>query len=108
MAQDFVRLCVRVATTFLPVLIWASPASAVDPLASNNGLYPPAGVWDGSYRNLNYDYPESASGNWLQSAPRQPLTIGTAPDYVTKLKNYLEPSMRGMIEDPNAMGSRRQ
>ncbi len=101
MAQDFVRLCVRVTTIFLPILIWASPALAVDPLASNNGLYPSAGVWDGTYRNLNYDYPESASGNWLQSAPRQPLTIGTAPDYVTKLKNYLEPSMRGMIEDPN-------
>ena len=81
--------------------LWASPASATDPFASNNGLYPQASEWDRPYRNLNYDYPAEAENKWFAVAPRTPLTIDTADEYVAKVKSFLETSMRGMIEAPD-------
>ena len=60
------------------------PALAADPLASNNGLYPGPGEWQGPYRSLNYDYPETAENKWFAVAPRAPLTIESAGDYVAK------------------------
>ena len=77
------------------------PALAADPLASNNGLYPGPGEWQGPYRSLNYDYPETAENKWFAVAPRAPLTIESAADYVAKAKVFLEPSMRAMIEAPD-------
>ena len=77
------------------------PASAADPFASNNGLYPDAGQWQGPYRSLNYDYPQEAGNGWLETAPRVPLGIGNAAAYVSALKAYLAPTMEGMINTPN-------
>ena len=77
------------------------PASAADPFASNNGLYPSADQWQGPYRSLNYDYPQDAGNGWLEIAPRVPLSIDNAGAYVAALKNFLAPTMTGMINTPN-------
>jgi hypothetical protein len=82
-------------------LPWASPASAADPFASNNGLYPTSDQWMGPYRNLSYDYPATAENAWFAVAPRSQLSISNAADYMAKLKNFLAPTMKGMIEDPD-------
>ena len=80
-----------------------------DPFASNNGLYPNQSQWQGPYRSLNYDYPETAENKWFAVAPRAPLTIDNADEYVAALKAFVEPTMRGMIDaadtwDPAANG----
>ena len=88
-------------------LVWAAVllagnAIAADPYASNNGLYP-VGQWAGPYRTLNFDYPSQAPANgWQKIAPRVPITVASAPAYVEQLKKFVEPSMRDMIEKPNA------
>lgn len=88
-------------------LVWAAVllagnAIAADPYASNNGLYP-VGQWTGPYRTLNFDYPSQAPANgWQKIAPRVPITVASAPAYVEQLKKFVEPSMRDMIEKPNA------
>ena len=91
------RFYVAMAISFL-TLLWILPASATDPFASNNGLYPPEGQWSGAYRSLNYDYPESAENKWFVVAPRAPLSIENADQYVAALKAFVEPSMRGMVD----------
>ena len=101
--REFNQPWLRMAALAVIVLAapWISPASAADPYASNNGLYPSASEWKGPYRNLNYDYPAKAENKWLAIAPRAPLSIETADEYVAKLKDFLEPSMKGMIEAPD-------
>jgi hypothetical protein len=85
----------------LMALLWVPPASAADPFASNNGLYPDASQWEGPYRSLNYDYPETADNNWFKVAPRAPLTIDNADEYVATLKAFTAGSMAEMINSPN-------
>jgi hypothetical protein len=85
----------------LMALLWVPPASAADPFASNNGLYPDAGAWTGPYRSLNYDYPETAENSWFTVAPRAPLTIDNAGEYVAALKAFAASTMEGMIDAPN-------
>ena len=54
---------------------------------------PIADQWQGPYRSLNYDYPQEAGNGWLETAPRVPLSIGNAGDYVSALKAFLAPTM---------------
>jgi hypothetical protein len=79
----------------------AAPAFASDPFASNNGIYPDASQWQGPYRSLNYDYPETAPNNWFAVASRAPLTIDNADEYVNALKAFVAPTMQGMVDTPN-------
>ncbi|WP_331374579.1 hypothetical protein [Sinorhizobium chiapasense] len=103
MTRELHRHCIRISALaiFLPAALWCLPASATDPYASNNGLYPTDNEWSGPYRSLNYNYPERAENKWFTVAPRAPLTIQNAGDYVTKLKTFLEPNMRAMIDAPD-------
>ena len=76
-------------------------AHAVDPLASNNGLYPSPADWGRPYRTSNYDYPVTADSTWLKKAPRDKLTIANADKYVDALKEFLRPSLEAMIDTPD-------
>ena len=73
-----------------------------DPLAANNGLYPTKEGWTGSYREVSLNYPQQpvASG-WSFGVDGGPISVATAPDYVARLKKFLEPTLRGMIEEPH-------
>ena len=108
MWQGLRRLHFQIAVSIPPLLVaLMSPAFAADPFASNNGLYPDQSQWQGTYRSLNYDYPETAENKWFAVAPRAPLTIDNADEYVAALKAFVEPSMRGMIDAPTP-GTRRR
>ena len=98
--KQLARLRLRTAALVSPLLLGllVLPASAADPFASNNGLYPAADQWQGPYRSLNYDYPQEAGNGWLETAPRVPLSIDNAGAYVSALKAFLAPTMTGMIE----------
>ena len=93
-------LMAALATLALSVA-WVSAASAADPYASNNGLYPDASQWSGPYRSLNYDYPPVAEGKWLSARPKEELNPVSAEAYVDKLKTVLAPTMQAMIEEPD-------
>ena len=83
------------------VLFAMAPALAADPYASNNGLYPLA-QWSGPYRTLNFDYPDKLPPNaWRKNAAHAALSVSSAPAYVARLKKFVEPAMRGMIETPS-------
>jgi hypothetical protein len=78
-------------------------AQAVDPLASNNGIYPPASSWERPYRSANFRYPaKPVPSAWLQVAPKGPLTVAKAQAYADAIKRHLAPSLRQMIEAPDA------
>src|SRR5947209_14549807 len=101
--------------TFIAVLAAASaaltaPAGAgdgPDPYADNNGLSVPANAnpppFEGPYkfRRLSHTYPaQPPAHSWLDVKPHGQLTLDSAPDYMAKLKAYVEPSLRKMIEAP--------
>jgi len=78
-----------------------------DPFASNNGIAVPNGVnpppFSGPYefRQLSHDYPATPpSHSWLDARPKGPITLAKAADYMTRLKAYVEPTLRKMIEAP--------
>ena len=78
-------------------------ANATDPFASNNGLYPDPASWGKPYRTLNFNYPSQVPPSaWLKRAPRVPLSTAKAEDYVNQLKRFVEPTLRKMIEEPQA------
>ena len=106
-------------------LLLLSPrqAGAVDPLASNNGLYPDAPIitvpamnaafgpdqfWDGTLRLSNYDYPDKAENGWLAVKPRGALTLANASAYLDAMKKYIAPAMKPMIEHPNEWSKHQQ
>ncbi|MDK1373215.1 MULTISPECIES: hypothetical protein [unclassified Sinorhizobium] len=103
MTRELHRHCIRISALaiFVQATLWFLPASAADPYASNNGLYPQESEWSGPYRSLNYNYPETTDNKWFTVAPRAPLNIQNASDYVAKLKAHLEPNMRAMIDAPD-------
>jgi hypothetical protein len=83
-------------------------AQSADPYAANNGFYPGIDsngkqLWTGSYRTSNYNFPQHSPNLWKKMTPNngRPLTKETAPAYVEALKKFVEPSMRGMIEQPS-------
>lgn len=103
MARAIYRNCFTVAV-LIPVILstsWLSAASAADPYASNNGLYPDASQWSGPYRSLNYVYPATAKSIWLDARPNEALDPDSAGAYTDKLKMVLAPTMQGMIEQPD-------
>lgn len=84
----------------LVALVSFGPAMAADPLASNNGLYPEAPEYDGTYNVANLDYPQAlpvgAGAVWASS---EPLTVEQAPAYAARLKAFLDDDMRSLIND---------
>jgi hypothetical protein len=76
-------------------------AFAADPFASNNGLYPSYADWSGSYRVSNYNYPTTTASEWLKQAPRAKLTVANAAQYVEALKQFVEPTLEEMIDNPD-------
>lgn len=104
-SRHYFRLLKLATAALLTLPCLGQSAFAVDPYAANNGFYPdPAGkTWQGSYRTQSYDYPATAVDNgWHKVAPRAPLTVASAPAYVAKLKAFVAPALRGMIESPNS------
>jgi hypothetical protein len=78
-----------------------------DPFASNNGIAVPNGAnpppFSGPYefRQLSHNYPKTPpSHSWLDARPKGPITLANAADYMTRLKAYVEPTLRKMIEAP--------
>src|SRR5271166_2106624 len=96
------------ALAFLGGLALCGGARAqVDPYASNNGFYPAAtgGVrpFSGPYvfRALSHNYPSAPpKQSWLDVRPKGPITLENAQDYMNRLKAYVEPTLRKMIEAP--------
>lgn len=88
------------------VLVAAAPtapgrAQSPDPLGSNNGVYPSAQEWTGSYRASNYAYPRSpVSPQWKPAAGLGGLTPANAQYYATAVKAYLGAQMSGLVNDP--------
>lgn len=85
---------------FAVCLIFAAalPLQAADPLASNNGLLPQD--WKGPFKLANLDYPNTPlhdEASIFQAT--EPLTLANAGAYADRLKAYLEPDLRGLIED---------
>ncbi len=99
--KQLARFRFHLAVPFL-VTLSALPASAADPFASNNGLYPDASQWQGPYRNLNYAYPDTAETRWLAIAPRAPVTVDSAGAYVAALKAFVAPTLAAMIDTPSS------
>ena len=105
---DFAAVAVLLClTTFAPSSRAAEAAGADDPYASNFGRYPPAGPepqpFPGpyKYRALSHDYPAAPPArSWLDVKPKGPITVENAADYMARLKVYVEPSLRKMIEAP--------
>ncbi len=89
--------------TIAAMLVVAPVATAdVDPLATNNGLFPTAAEWSGSFREANLDYPQQPVGSsWASGADGRAISVGTAPAYMARLKSYLAPTLRGLIETPH-------
>ncbi len=98
------------ALLLLSISALAGAATAQDasgPFASNNGLAVPHGSnpppFDGPYkfRRLSHDYPASPPAHsWLDERPKGPITLANAEAYMTKLKAYVQPTVRKMIEAP--------
>jgi hypothetical protein len=92
----------------LTLTLVAAPTFAADPFASNNGFYPDPATraWTGPYRTSNYNYPVSPPDNgWTRIAPRRPLTPESAGEYARRLKEFVAPALRDMIEKPDSWSS---
>jgi hypothetical protein len=106
----FVSSARPLAFAAIAAVLALSPVYAgdgVDPYASNNGFAVPADAnpppFDGPYkfRQLSRNYPTSPPArSWLDVKPRGRITLDNANDYMAKLKAYVEPSMRKMVEAP--------
>lgn len=103
------RLSVLLTISAALGLTLASPAHAasLDPWASNNGFAVPQNAdpppFDGpfKFRKLSRDYPAAPPAHsWLDVKPHGRITINNAEAYMAKLKAYVAPSLRKMIEAP--------
>jgi hypothetical protein len=92
-------------------LLWFVERPAVaqtrEPFAPNFGVLPPDNSdpppFDGPYkfRSLSHDYPAAPpEHSWLDVKPKGRITVDNAADYMARLKQYVEPTMRKMIEAP--------
>lgn len=95
-------------------LVGASAVGA-DPLASNNGFYPPYNDPDplknylGPFNVANLDYPDTPpTVRWERGGGvvSGPLTQDNALAYMTALKDHLEPTMRPLIDAPGTWDAR--
>src|ERR1700745_3230632 len=93
----------------IPALLPATAvaAEAPDPFSSNFGVYPPPGSnpppFEGLYkfRKLSHDYPaQPPERSWRDIKPKGPITVANAANYMARLKDYVAPSLRKMIEAP--------
>ena len=93
-------ISVVLSLTFL-ALQNSAHAQDVDPLASNNGIYPSPNEWSGPFRISNLDYSQaSISNHWTPGAGRGALTTENAESYVVDLKEHLAESLKEMINTP--------
>lgn len=83
--------------------------SAIDPIASNNGMFPRPGEYDRGYFNeSNLDYPtERPRAMWqIGGGLDGPVTKETAAQYMEAIKEVLELDMRVLIEDHEAWNAK--
>jgi hypothetical protein len=102
------KVCLSGAGLLCLGLIGATTAGA-DPLASNNGFYPPYDDpsptvnYNGPFNISNLAYPDAApdiSFNKDGEVAAGRLTSQTALAYMNALKTYLAPTMRPLIDNP--------
>lgn len=95
-------------------LVGASAVGA-DPLASNNGFYPPDDDPDptqnytGPFNIANLTYPDAAPADYFNKdgvVVNAKLTQETAPLYMAALKNYLAPTLEPLINKPETWDAR--
>lgn len=99
-AGRFCRLTTAISYVAALTVV-ATAAQAVDPMASNNGLYPTAEEYSGRYVLSNLDYPDTPVDNaWLTRTGQAPLTTETAEGYVMALKAHIGQTFSTLINDP--------
>lgn len=74
----------------------------IDPMASNNGLYPGSQEYSGRFIVANLDYPSApVESRWQPGGGvGGPLTKATAGAYAQALLDHIAPSFRAIIDDP--------
>ncbi len=76
-------------------------AQSVDPLASNNTVYPAAEEWSYGYRTSNYDYPaQPVAPRWTPGGEVGRITTDNALQYMQRAKAFLTADMSGLVNDP--------
>ena len=91
----------------LGLFSFATMAAADDPMASNNGLYPQPEQYKGSLLIANLDYPSAPlTEAWTLGGGVGALTPQNAGQYVLAVKEYLQPTLRALIEDPASWNPR--
>ncbi|NNE09124.1 MAG: hypothetical protein HKN20_11240, partial [Gemmatimonadetes bacterium] len=78
-------LLVFAVLTAMTFPLFAAPASAqfIDPLASNNTIYPPPDQWEHGFRVANYAYPKNpVAPTWKPGAGMGALTTENAHQYM--------------------------
>jgi len=78
-------------------------AQGIDPMASNNGLYPDAEVYSGHFVVANLDYPDAPVDNgWVPGGGiGGRLTKATAEAYARALFEHIAPSFRKIVDNPD-------
>jgi hypothetical protein len=68
------------------------PASGLQPAAVRRAL---------QFRKLSHDYPaQPPERSWRDIKPKGRITVANAADYMARLKDYVAPSLRNVIEVP--------
>ncbi|MTH76892.1 hypothetical protein [Paracoccus aestuariivivens] len=99
----FLQKSVSAAVLFVFVAIGHSAlAQSIDPMASNNGLYPLADEYSGRFVVANLDYPAAPVDNgWVAGGGTGgPLTKDTAEAYAWAVLKQITPSFRTIMDDP--------
>lgn len=87
----------------IPILLAGASARAqfIDPLASNNTVYPTAAEWKGGFRVANYDYPqEPVPSRWVPGAGNGALTTKNAHKYMKAFKEFIAEDVSNLVNDP--------
>ncbi len=76
-------------------------AQSVDPFAANDGAFPTAEQWSGPFRTANFDFPaQQPADTWRNNGGMGAATLDNIPGYVDNLRDFVEPSVQGMIDSP--------
>lgn len=99
-------MCQLSASRLAALALWGTMlgcgmASAQDPLASNNGLYPD-NKWRGRFLLANLDYPDPAQQDRPLGIAAGPLSGALAEGYAEKLKTQLGQTLRPLIDSPDS------
>lgn len=93
--------CALILSTSICLLNVGTLSAWSDPYSSNNGMYPAADEYSGRFTVSNLDYPTDTPATYWQPGGGLggPLTVANAHQYMDALKDYLEPTLRTLIED---------